>query len=186
MGEIKTPEEIIDFIREKYKDSILSSEIKERVQGLSGDVKLRDIWLTVERDIFRDLVETLHNEIDLLHISVVSPVDMGETVEVIYHFAIYYGVPGKECIINIKVVLPKDDLTIPTITDILPGVLFGELEMKQMMGINVIGLKDEGPLFLPDEFPDDFYPWRKDEKNIDNYIAKDFTINSEGNKNGDL
>ncbi len=185
MRKIKSPEEIIEFFKERFKDKILSSEIKERVQGITNRVA-KDIWLTVERDIFKDLVNTLHNEVDFLHISVISSVDMGDAVEVIYHFCVFYGQPFSECIINIKVILPKDDLKISTITDILPGALFSELDNQEMMGIEFVGVPQEGPLFLPDDFPSNFYPWRKDEKSIDNYKEEDFTINSEGSKNGDI
>ncbi len=185
MKKIKSPEEIVEFLKERYKDKIKSFELKERVQGVSG-TKVRDLWITVERDIFKDLVKTLHEEVDFLHVSVISSVDMGEMIEVIYHFCVYYGKPSSECVINIKVELPKDDLKIPTITDIIPGALFSELDNQEMMGIEFVGVPEEGPLFLPDEFPSDFYPWRKDDKSIDNYIAKDFTIDSEGNKDGDI
>ncbi len=185
MRNIKTPEEVAEFLKERFKDNITSIGIKERVQGTSGIV-LKDIWVEVQKDIFRELIETLHKEIDFLHISVITPIDMGEAIEVVYHFCIYYGEPSSECVLNIKIVLPKDELKVPTITDILPGALFSELDMQDMMGIEVIGIPEKGPLFLPDEFPKEFYPWRKDEKSIDNYIANDFTINGEGKKDGDL
>ncbi len=185
MKKIRSPEEIVAFVKDKFKDNILYSEIRERVQGASG-IKLKDVWLTINKNIFRELIETLHKEVDFLHISVITPSDMGENIEVVYHFCVYYGKPSSECVINVKLILPKNDLKVPTITDILPGALFSELDMQDMMGIEVVGLSEEGPLFLPDEFPREFYPWRKDEKNIDNYISKDFSINGEGNKNGDI
>jgi membrane-bound hydrogenase subunit beta len=33
-----------------------------------------------------------------------------------------------------------------------------------MMGIEIVGIPDNRRLFLPDDFPQGFYPWRKDEK----------------------
>ena len=187
MRKVRSPEEIVEFLKERYKENILSSEIKERIQGVSG-VKLRDLWISVNREILKDLVKTLHEEVDFLHVSVITPIDMGDNIEVVYHFCVYYGIPSSECVVNIKITLPKDDLQVPTITDIIPGALFSELDMQDMMGIKVVGIPEEGPLFLPDEFPEEFYPWRKDEKGIDNYINKDFIINndSEGRKNGDI
>ncbi len=184
MRKIRSPEEIIEFLKEKYGEKIISAEIKERVEGTSG-VKLRDLWITVDREILKELIKSLHEEIDFLHVSVITPIDMGENIEVVYHFCVYYGIPSSECVINVKVSLPKDNLEVSTITDIIPGALFSELDLQDMMGIKVIGIPERGPLFLPDEFPKEFYPWRKDEKNIDNF-GKEIIINSEGNKNGDI
>jgi membrane-bound hydrogenase subunit beta len=65
--------------------------------------------------------------------------------------------------LGLRVTLAKNDLRIPTITDIIPGALFTERETQEMMGVEVIGIPDKRRLFLPDDFPDGVYPWRKDE-----------------------
>ena len=33
-----------------------------------------------------------------------------------------------------------------------------------MLGIKIIGIPDSRRLFLPDDFPKNVYPWRKDEQ----------------------
>jgi membrane-bound hydrogenase subunit beta len=33
-----------------------------------------------------------------------------------------------------------------------------------MMGVEVVGIPDKRRLFLPEDFPEGVYPWRKDEK----------------------
>ena len=39
-----------------------------------------------------------------------------------------------------------------------------------MLGIKVIGIPDSRRLFLPDDFPDGVYPWRKNEKGMEKLI----------------
>jgi membrane-bound hydrogenase subunit beta len=63
----------------------------------------------------------------------------------------------------IRVTLPKTDLTIPTITDVIPGAIFSEREVQEMMGITVTGIPDDRRLFIPEDFPKGVYPWRRDE-----------------------
>ena len=83
-----------------------------------------------------------------------------------YHLYIYWGVPREEILITLKVSLDKTDLKIPTITDLIPGALTSEREKQEMLGIEVVDIPDGRRLFLPDDFPQGVYPWRKDETGI--------------------
>jgi membrane-bound hydrogenase subunit beta len=94
---------------------------------------------------------------------VISPVDTGDHVELLYHFSLYYGHHLKAIALVIRVTLPKTDLTVPTITDLIPGAIFSEREVQEMMGVAVAGIPDPRRLFIPDDFPKGVYPWRRDE-----------------------
>jgi membrane-bound hydrogenase subunit beta len=39
-----------------------------------------------------------------------------------------------------------------------------------MLGVKVIGIPDDRRLFLPDDWPEDVFPWRKDEKGMEKYV----------------
>jgi membrane-bound hydrogenase subunit beta len=60
-------------------------------------------------------------------------------------------------------ILPKDNLKVQTITDIIPGAIFTERETQEMMGITVEGIPDNRRLFIPEDFPEGVYPWRRDD-----------------------
>ena len=65
---------------------------------------------------------------------------------------------------------PKKDLTIPTVTDLIPGAIFTERETQEMMGVEVIDIPDGRRLFLAGDLPEGIYPWRKDEKKLEEYL----------------
>jgi len=98
------------------------------------------------------------------HLSVISSSDLGNSVELIYHFTIYYGHHLKALSVGLGVTLPKHDLKIPTITDLIPGAIFTERETQEMIGVEIVDIPDNRRLFLPEDFPEGVYPWRKDEK----------------------
>jgi membrane-bound hydrogenase subunit beta len=98
------------------------------------------------------------------HLAIISSSDLGAEVELTYHFTIYYGEHLQELSLGLRVKLPKNDLTIPTITDLIPGAIFTERETQEMMGVKVVGIPDNRRLFLPPDFPEGDYPWRRDEK----------------------
>jgi len=52
--------------------------------------------------------------------------------------------------------------SIPSIADIIPGVGWAEREVRDMFGLRPVGLPDERRLVLPDDWPENLYPLRKD------------------------
>ena len=51
---------------------------------------------------------------------------------------------------------------IPSITSIIPGANWAEREVRDMVGVIPIGHPDPRRLVLPDDWPDNVYPLRKD------------------------
>ena len=80
------------------------------------------------------------------------------------------GEQGKAIALVLRVTLAKTDLTIPTITDIVPGAIFSERETQEMMGVIVEGIPDDRRLFIPEDFPDGVYPWRRDDTGPDKML----------------
>ncbi|MCK5434445.1 MAG: NADH-quinone oxidoreductase subunit C, partial [Dehalococcoidales bacterium] len=94
----------------------------------------------------------------------------GNDVELIYHFTIYYGSPLEEISLGLRVTLPKRNLRIPTVTDLIPGAIFTERETQEMMGVEVTDIPDGRRLFLAGVLPEGIYPWRKDDKKLAEYL----------------
>ena len=97
------------------------------------------------------------------HLSVVSGNDLGETIELIYHFTLNSGERFKEVNLNISVELPRSKPEIETICDLIPGALVTEREKQEFLGVKIVGIPDSRRLFLPEDFPEGVYPWRRDE-----------------------
>jgi membrane-bound hydrogenase subunit beta len=158
-----TPQAIIDGFRKTLGDGIVSGSVYERQVAVKKN-KFRSLWVEVKKSAFRDGVEHICHLQEHPHLAIISSRDLGSEVELIYHFTIYYGHHLQELSLGLRVKLPKNDLQIPTITDLIPGALFTERETQEMMGVEVVGIPDNRRLFLPEDFPDGVYPWRKDEK----------------------
>lgn len=158
-------EEVENHLKETLGEDVKEIEKEEIKKGVE-EIPLQLIWMTVNRERFRDAVEALA-ELQVPHLSVTSGSDMGEIVELIYHFQVNYSYPKKEISVNMKVHLPKDDLTIPTITDIVPGALTTEREKQEFLGVKVIDIPDSRRLWLDEVFPEDKHPWRWDEKGME-------------------
>jgi len=159
--EMLSPEEIVESFKTALASDFTDSKIYQKEVAIRKNL-FTSIWIYVKREAFRKAVEHVCELQKYPHLSVISSSDRGDIVELIYHFTIYYGHNLKELSLGLCMDLPKEDLKIPTITDVVPGALFTERETQEMMGVEIVGIPDNRRLFLPDDFPQGVYPWRKD------------------------
>ncbi|MBJ7220276.1 MULTISPECIES: hydrogenase large subunit [unclassified Brenneria] len=81
------------------------------------------------------------------------------------YFAIYYVLSmeqGEKCWVTVKALVDADNPEFPSVTPRVPAAVWGEREVRDMYGLIPVGLPDERRLVLPDDWPDDLYPLRKD------------------------
>lgn len=157
-----TPQAIVDSFSRELGDGLIGSLIYEREVAVKKN-KFRSLWIEVRSDVFRQAVEHVCRLQDCPHLAIISSSDLGTEVELIYHFTIYYGQRFQELSLGLRVKLPKTDLRIPTVTDLIPGAIFTEREIQEMMGVVVVGIPDGRRLFIDADVPQGIYPWRKDE-----------------------
>ena len=169
--ELLSPEEIVDSFKKALGDSFIDAKICQREVAVKKN-KFRSLWVEVKKSAFRDAIEHIRHLQEYPHLAIISSSDLGAEVELIYHFTIYYGYHLEELSLGLRVKLPKSDLKIPTITDLIPGALFTERETQEMMGVEVVDIPDKRRLFLPEDFPEGAYPWRKDEKGPPNDMLR--------------
>ncbi len=168
MTEIELPmdmDELEDYFEGELGEQVSDFRKETIEKGVEGN-EIKMMWMTVERESFRDAVKAIA-DIQTPHLSVASGSDKGDFVELIYHFNVNFSYPGEETTINMKVHLPKDDLIIPTITDIVPGAITTEREKQEFLGIDVVDIPDDRRLWLDENYPDDKYPWRWDEEGME-------------------
>lgn len=157
-----TPQEIIDSFVKELGDGFFSGSVHEYEVAVNKN-KFRSLWIEVKKSAFRHAVEHICRLQEYPHLAIISCSDLGSEVELIYHFTIYYGRHLEELSLGLRVKLPKSDLKIPTITDLIPGAIFTEREIQEMMGVEVVGIPDGRRLFIVEDVPEGVYPWRKDE-----------------------
>ncbi len=153
-------EEVIGLFSEKG----LEARVQSRMAGVKKKVERKSLWVDVEREQLKEIVGILvENAEEFPHFCVASASDIGGSVEVNYHFTINFGRQLEEIQITFRATIPKNDLWVPTLTDIIPATVFSERELREMMGIEIEGLEDKRHLFLTEDFPEGVYPWRRDE-----------------------
>ena len=167
---ILTPQELIDRFTTAFGDAVSEPRIQIRAEGAKKNQNI-NIWMTITRDALKPAISML-KEISYPHLSVISGWDAGEELRMQYIFSIYFGERHGEYMVIFTVPLTKDDLVLPTITDIMPGALFTEREKQEMFGVTIQDIPDGRRLFLPEDFPEGVYPLRKDETGIPDKMVK--------------
>jgi len=165
-----TPEQVIELFRKEYGSGIREARVGERREGVKKNPNF-NIWMDLDRDLLKPAIKTLMG-LHFPHLSVVSGADTGDAIRLLYHFSIYYGRKHGEYMVTFAIMLPKTDLTVPTISDLIPGAVFTEREKQEFFGIRVVDIPDSRRLFLPDDFPEGVYPWRKDETGVPESMIK--------------
>jgi membrane-bound hydrogenase subunit beta len=167
---ILSPEDIVKSFKDEFKTKIIDSRIEKHIRGLNK-TEFYHIWLRIDRNIIKDIVKHMMKIEKYPHFAVSSGYDIGDNIELVYHFSLYYGLKRKEINLNLTVKIPKSDPTIDTITDLIPGALISEQEKQEMLGIKVINIPKNDRVFISEDYPDGVYPWRKDEKGPDKTIT---------------
>jgi membrane-bound hydrogenase subunit beta len=166
-----TPQQIIDLYSAAFGPGLKEAKVTERGEGTQKRMSY-DIWLRVDRILLKPAIQKLI-DIRFPHFAVIAGNDLGTEIELLYIFSVFYGAKFGEYMVTIGVNLPKTDLSVPTITDLIPGALFSEREKQEFFGITVTGIPDGRRLFLPEDFPQGVYPWRKDETGISPDMVKE-------------
>jgi formate hydrogenlyase subunit 5 len=81
------------------------------------------------------------------------------------NYALYYVLSMEKdvkCWITVRTEVDPNSLEFPSVTPRVPAAVWGEREVRDMYGLRPVGLPDERRLVLPDDWPDDLYPLRKD------------------------
>jgi len=164
-----TADDVGKILQDSLKEGLLEYVVREFKMGTKAPKTYKEIWIKIDRNYFRKAVETIFS-INYPHLHFITGEDRGDVIEMIYSFGLFYSVPWGEVNITLKFDLPKDDLTVPTITDLMMGAETNEREIREMLGIEFEGLKKKRHLFLPDDWPEGKYPWRKDEYGVEDMI----------------
>ena len=172
MTEVRSVDEVVEIFRERLGDAIKEIKIKEGKAGAKHNRIYHDLYIRLDRKALRQAVRLLDELQKYPHLTVISGVDLGEEIELLYHFNLYYTHRHKEIMTTICVGLPKSDPKVDTITDIVPGAIWQEREKMEMLGIEVVNIPDSRRLLLPEDFPEGVYPWRRDEKGADHLTKK--------------
>jgi membrane-bound hydrogenase subunit beta len=151
--------DLMKSFEEKLGKAVISTRHDRIKTDVGSDYSV--IWIELERQALSSAVKHLAG-FQYPHLATISGKDLGDEIELIYHFSIGYGSEGGkgEVSVNLRVKLPKSDPKIQTITDIIPGALTAEREKIEFLGVEIEGIPNGRNIFLPYDMKE--HPWRKD------------------------
>jgi len=143
------PDTIINNLRETFSDQITLT-----------CSTLPAINITADAALLQSLVEHLFTELRGRFITCAAVDRRKETG----HFAIAYlfSFDNENVYLCITINLDPSEITLDSITPIIPGANWAERELNDLSGISAQGHPDLRRLILADDWPEGVYPLRKD------------------------
>jgi formate hydrogenlyase subunit 5 len=151
------------------KEIDMLSVLQSKFEGTSVQVQPNQLGkaaIIAGASTHRDVLKAMLEADEKTAVIAITGIDLGATIGVFYHIR-----TSETGIITIKVEVPKEEPQIKTITDLMPGATFDEMEVNDLLGVVFQGNPSPGRLVLPDNWPDGVFPLRKDAK-LDNLQLK--------------
>lgn len=139
--------------------------VKVLKDGLDGQLSVDNttdttVFATVGRQSLRDVTALLQDRLGarfLISAGVDHRTDLG-VLEAVNMFAL----DKDKLFVSLRTEVDPLEPSVDSIADLIPGAAWTEREMRDMVGIVPEGHPDPRRLVLPDDWPDDLYPLRRD------------------------
>ena len=153
-----TREEVLKDIRERFKDDIIDV----------FDKSPKRVYIEICPESIVRVASYIFKDIGA-RFNIASGVDTRYNMEILYHFTI----EDINLLISLRVKLPKKKLEIDSLAPVFEGANWIEREIHELLGINFKGHPDLRKLLLPDDWPEEVYPLRRDYKEWDKRAIRD-------------
>lgn len=148
----------------------------EALRAQFGPAVLDESWqaadqvtLTVQLNSLPEIVETTYYRLG----GWLSTVVGSDERALNGHFAVYYVLsvegnaddaaqPDEKAYVVIRALIPPHQPEFPAVSPRVPAAVWYEREVRDMFGLQPVGLQDQRRLVLPDDWPADLHPLRKD------------------------
>ena len=148
-----TREELLQKVKAQLKDKILNF----------CELSPKRVYITVPPEDAFEACRFLFEECGG-RLATASGIDTQDGIEILYHF----GMDGQGMVLTVKTKIPtREDPKIRSIATFLPGALWIEREIHEMLGVEFEGHPDPRRLLLPDDWPEGEYPLRRDFKGVE-------------------
>ncbi|GAG05448.1 unnamed protein product [marine sediment metagenome] len=139
--------EIIRSIKDKFGNRIKKFYNKS-AKRIYIDIEKKDIT-DFARFVFKDLGARF---------STATATDHPKDIEIMYHF----GFDGQGLIVTFRTYVSKNKCEIESLLPLMSGAEWIEREIHELFGVEFKNHPNIKPLLLPDDWPKDKYPLRKD------------------------
>lgn len=145
--EIAKEKKIVEKVKKAIGKNVLEIEIP----------RPRRVFILINKKAFGKTIRYLTKKMRFSHVSTITGVDVGKEIEVIYHLN-----SGGTIELSLKVRVTKDNPVLPTMTNLVPGATLYEMEVHDLLGVTFEGHPNLSPIILPEGWPPDVYPLRKE------------------------
>lgn len=152
----KRGQKYLDALRAKFSTGVLQEVTHQTPEQLT---------ITVDRNNLPEVVAELYYG----HNGWLSNMVGNDERSINGCFALYYILsmegnknPQDNLWITVKTLIPENDPQFPSVTPRVPAAVWYEREVRDMFGLEPEGIPDARRLVLPDDWPDNLYPLRKD------------------------
>ncbi len=114
--------------------------------------------IQVDAGTHKDAIKAMIGADEKAALTAITGLDLGANIGVLYHIRL------SNAFVTVRVDVPKENPKIATITDLMPGAAFHEREVTDLLGVTTEGHPNPGRLLLPETWPENVYPLRKDFK----------------------
>jgi len=146
MGSEGSAETVLELLRSTLEDDLVSAKTPRPQRVLA----------VLKTGYQRKVARLLLKEFEEIGLSTITGVDLGERIEVNYHFH------TSKAAITVRIYLPTDRLETESLVDIVPAANLYEREVFDLFGVKFSGHPNLVRLLLPENWKKDVHPLRKD------------------------
>ena len=147
------------------EEEIIQTDLIKKFNILENKIKIqrqRRIFAEVNDSDFDIVFNYIVSRLEFSVLCAITGIDLENSFGVIYHLG-----NKNNIVFSLKRILPRDNPSVKTVTNVFAGAEIYEREMMDLVGINVSGLAEGKRYPLPDDWPKDQFPLRKDWKSDD-------------------
>lgn len=115
-----------------------------------------EYWVNVAPEGLHAAVLALREQLGIAHLTTIVGEDLRE------HFLVSYILAAPRVVVVLKVKVDRADPKVPTLGPVVDGALVYERELYELFGILPTGHPDLRRQSLPEDWPPDVHPLRKD------------------------
>lgn len=119
----------------------------------------RRLFVYVDRTVIRFVCQHIFRELDARYVASIGSDDRPFSGK--FLVAHNFAFDKDHVLCSVLTQLPKDDLKIDSITNMVPAASWAEREMRDLLGIEPVGHEYLKRLVLPDGWPEGHHPLRK-------------------------
>ncbi len=141
-------------------------DVSTRVLSSLGDLVAIDgmnrdtVFATVGADGLKEAVAFLTDEIEARFLMSAGTDHRGD--KGVYEIINWFALDAQKLFFALRTKIDPSNLHIPSIAEMIPGASWAEREVRDMIGITPDDHPDPRRLILPDDWPDDIHPLRRD------------------------